>query len=198
LADPQRPAVQFAASPADTRPCAPHEFEESFRVWYRKVVREVMLAGATFHDAEDATMKAFGEMLRAVKPGKYSFAYARKAAINNFIKEKTRYGDRVTHRLDVPNHDQRDQGVEDHRLSEWESRRWREDVLSKLPPRQREVMECLDAGLDNKEIAQKLGMSNDAVRKSRSDARKSLQKLLLPDGEFRQPDSTRSFREGCR
>jgi hypothetical protein len=109
-----------------------------------------MRAGpATLHDAEDATMKAFGEMLRAVEPGKYSLAYVSKAAIHNFVKEKTRYGDRVRGRLDGPGHDQRAESAEDHALSEWEGERWCEDVLSELSPRQRQVMECLAAGLDN-------------------------------------------------
>ena len=189
MADPQRPAVQFAASAAaDTGPCPPREFEDSFKSWYWKVVGKVMRAGpATLHDAEDATMKAFGEMLRAVEPGKYSLAYVLKAAIHNFVKEKTRYGDRVRDRLDGPGYDQRAEGVEDHRLSEWEGERWCEDVLSKLSTRQREVMECLAAGLGNKEIARKLGMSDDAVRRNRSDACGSLRKLLLPDGEYRRP-----------
>jgi len=147
-----------------------------------------MRAGpATLHDAEDATMKAFGEMLRAVEPGEYSLAYAFKAARHNFLKEKTRHADRVRDRLDGPGHDQRAGGVEDRRLSEWEGERWCKDVLSKLPPRQREVMACFAADLDNKEIAGKLGMSDDAVRKNLSDARKSLRKLLRPDGEYRRP-----------
>lgn len=187
MADPQRPAVQLAASAAaDTRPCPPHEFEESFKSWYWKAVGKVMRAGpATLHDAEDATMKAFGEMLRAVEPGKYSLAYVLKAANHNFVKEKTRYGDRVRHRLDAPGPEPRAEGAEDHRLSEWEGERWCEDVLSKLSTRQREVMEFLAAGLHNKEIARELGMSDDAVRRNRSDACESLRKLLLRDGEYR-------------
>ena len=189
LADTQRPAVQFAVPvAAGTRSCAPDESAEALKAWFAKVVRELMLARrATRHDAEDATMKAIGEMLGAVEPGNYSLAYVRKAAANNFIKEQMRYGKRVSHRLDDPSHNQRTEGVADRRLSEWEGERWWEDVLSKLPPRQREVMECVGVGLGNKEIARELGMSADAVRRNRSDARKALRKLLLPDGEYRRP-----------
>lgn len=189
MADTRRPAAQFAVpAAASTRPSAPRESDESLKVWFDKVVRHVMRAEkATRHDAEDATMKAIGEMLRAVEPGRYSLAYVRKAAINNFIKEKTRYRDRVLLRLDDPNHDQGVEGVEDHRLSECEGKPWLEDAISKLPPRQREVMECFCAGLSTKEIARKLGMSDDAVRRNRSDACTSLRKLPRADGEYRQP-----------
>ncbi len=156
----------------------------------------MLRAGATtLADAEDAAMKAFEEMLRAEEPGRYSLAYMRKAAVNNFIKEKTRHGSRVRYSLDDPGHDQDAEGAEDHRLSEWESDRWREDALSLLPPRQRQVMERVGAGFDTKEIAQDLGMSADAVRRSRSDARKSLSKVLRPDGEYRRAAGPAAVRE---
>ena len=138
-------------------------------------------------------MKAFMEILHAVvvngaESSRYSLAYARRAAISNFIKEKTRHGDRVRdQRLDDPGHDQRIERVEDHRLCEWEGGRWLEDVLGRLPPRQREVMKCIGAGLGNKEVARRLGMSDDAVRRNRSDACASLRKILLRDGEYRRP-----------
>jgi RNA polymerase sigma factor (sigma-70 family) len=191
LADTQRPAAQFAIpAAAGAWPCAPGESEGPLKAWFDRVVGEVIRAGATTrHDAEDATMKAIGEMLRAVEPGNHSLAYVRKAAINNFIKEKTRYRGRVLLHLDDPHHDQRVEGVEDHRLSECERKAWLEDVLSKLPPRQREVMECYCAGLSNKEIARKLGKSDVAVRRNLSDARTSLRKLPRADGEYRQPSA---------
>lgn len=191
LADPQRPAVQPVASPAaDARPRAPYEFEESFKAWYRKLVLAVMVAGATLHDAEDAVSKAFERIAPTWKPEKYSVAYVKKAAINNFIKEKIRYGSRVTLCLDGPEHDEHDEGTEDYRLSEWEDEQWLKQILGKLPARQREVMECFVAGLDYKEITEQLDMSREAVRRNICDACKSLRKLLRADGEYRQPDST--------
>jgi RNA polymerase sigma factor (sigma-70 family) len=173
-----------AASLAD----APHESEELLRAWFDRVVREFTSKRiATRHDAEDATMKAIGEMLRAVEPGNRSLAYVRKAALNNVRKEQVRHGKRTSIRLDDPACDRRTEGVTDDRLSEWEGERWCDDVLSRLSPRQREVMECVTAGLDNREIARKLGVSTDVVRRAKSDACKEMRKFIRPDGEYRQP-----------
>jgi RNA polymerase sigma factor (sigma-70 family) len=142
---------------------------------------------AGWHDAEDATMKAIGEMLRAVKPGNRSLAYVRKAVRHNLIKEQTRYGKKTRDRLDDPACARRAEGVTDDRLSAWEGERWCDDALSRLSPRQREVMECVASGLDSKEIARKLGMSADAVRRNKSDACKAMRKFIRPDGEYRRP-----------
>jgi RNA polymerase sigma factor (sigma-70 family) len=154
--------------------------------WFHRVVRELTGKGrATRHDAEDATMKAIGEMLRAVEPGNRSLAYVRKAASNNLNKEQTRHGKKTRDRLDDPACDRRAGGVTDHRLSEWEDESWCDDALGRLSPRQREVMECVASGLDNKEIARKLGKSADAVRRNKSDACKAMRKFIRPDGEYR-------------
>jgi DNA-directed RNA polymerase specialized sigma24 family protein len=176
-----------AASLADT-PSARYQSGEPLNGWLQRVVRELMRAEkARPQDAEDAAMKAITDMLRAVEPGNHSLAYVRRAAVHNFVKEKTRYGDRVRDRLDDPGHSHAVEGVADRRLDEWEGERWCEDVLSGLPPRQREVMESLAVGLGNQEIARKLGTSDDAVRRNRSDACKALRKILGRDGEYRQP-----------
>jgi DNA-directed RNA polymerase specialized sigma24 family protein len=141
-------------------------------------------------------MQAFEEILRAGKRDTYSFAYMRKAAINNFVgeknREKTRHGGQVPYRLDDPDHDWCAGGAEDPRLSEWENERWRADILSELPPRQGEVMKRVAAGLGNREIAQELDLSDAVVRRRRCDALRSSRNILLPDGEYRQGTSTAS------
>jgi RNA polymerase sigma factor (sigma-70 family) len=185
LTDQQRLTVQFAAALApDTD--APREFEESFRAWFQKVAREVMRAGAkTREEAEDATMEAFREIINAGKPVRYTFAYVRTAAINNFRNEKKRYRARVVLGIDEPDDDHRLK-AEDRQLRECEGQLWLEDLFSELPPRQREVMECVAAGLSNEEIARKLGKSADAVRRSKSDACSALRKRIRSDGEYRR------------
>ena len=165
----------------------PHESEESLQAWFDQVVKELTSKRkASWHDAEDATMKAIGEMLRAVEPGSRSLAYVRKAASNNVSKEQTRHGKRTRDRLDDPACDLRAEGITDHRLSSWEGSNWCDDALSRLSPRQREVMECIAAGLNSKETARRLGMSADAVRRNKSDARKAMRKFIRPDGEYRR------------
>jgi hypothetical protein len=48
-------------------------------------------------------------------------------------------------------------------------------------------MESVAAGLSHEEIAQKLGISTTAVRKSKSDAYKAVQEFIRPDGEYKRP-----------
>lgn len=58
--------------------------------------------------------------------------------------------------------------------------------MSQLPAGQREVMELHCTGVsDDEEIAEKLGISVDAVRQRRSQARKALAKHLWPSGQRR-------------
>lgn len=191
MADPQPAAVRAVVSPAaDTRPPAPEGFEEFFRASFRQLVKTAMIWGATAEEAEDAASRTLAEMLPAWEAGKYSLAFARKAVVHNFIKEKTRGIRRVAQRLIDRGHVPHLEGVEDGRLHEWEDEQWVNDILSELPKAQREVMECIAKGMERDEIAEKLGMSRDAVRRNICDARPRLARLLHPDGEHRSLSRT--------
>jgi RNA polymerase sigma factor (sigma-70 family) len=188
VTEPQQAGTRASASPgADFRPLAPEGFEEFFRASFPELVKTAMTAGAEREEAEDAAAKTLAEMLPAWPVPGYPLAYARRAVVNNFIKDKTRGNRRVARRLINRGHVPHQEGAEDARLTARENDQWVADVLSVLPPEQRKVMECIARGLDREEIAEALGKSRAAVRRSLCDARARLAELLNPDGEPRQP-----------
>ncbi len=201
MTEPHQAEARASASPAaDSRPLAPEGFEEFFRASFRELVRTAMSAGAKPEEAEDAAAKALAEMLPAWPVPGHPLAYARRAVVNNFIKEKTRGNRRVAQRLIDRGHVPHREGAEDARLTAWEDDQWVASTLSVLPPEQRKVMECLARGLDREETAEVLGKSRETVRQGLRSARARLAELLNPDGEPRQPSpaTERSSREEAR
>ena len=197
---PQRPAPQSAPSPAaSTGPRGSQEVNELFNTWFRNAVRKVQRGNSavlSLEDAQDIVMDAFMDMVRALEPGDYSYAWLSKAAISNLLKhkekrekEKVRNGGQLPIRIDDRDDDSRAPGGGDPRLGEFESALWRDEVFSRLPPKQREVMACFAADFDDTKTARTLGISEEAVRKSRSAARESLRKIILPDGRYRNPSA---------
>ena len=195
MVEPNQTAVsQSAASPIPEiwSPAPPAGFEEFFCSSFRELVRAAMYAGATLDEAEDAASKTLMEMLRRWKRCEPSLAYARKAVVHNFIKDKTRGTRRVARRLIEQGHISRQEGAEDHRLIAWEDEEWVTHVLSSLPAAQREVMELIAQGLDRDEIAETLSKTKEAIRRNICDARARLARELNPAGEHRQdPDNQR-------
>ena len=184
----QQDRTRASASPAaDPSPLAPEGFEDFFRAHYRDLVRTVMTVGAKPEEAEDAAAKALIEMLPAWPMPGCPLAYARRAVVSNFIKDKTRGNRRVARRLSDRGHVPHQEGVEDTRLTAREDEQWVADVLRLLPPEERKVMACIAEGLDREEIAEKLGKSRATIRQSLRSARRRLIELLSPNGEPRQP-----------
>ena len=202
MVEPQQAAPRaVAASPgADTWSPAPAGFERFFRASFPELVRTAMTAGATKEEAEDATAKTLAEMLPAWPVGDQPLAYARRAVVHNFIKDKTRGPRRVARRLVDRGHVPHQEDTEDSRLTALEDDEWVADVLSVLPPAQREVMECIARGLHRDEIPETLGKTKDAVRRNLCDARARLAEVLHPTGERKQPGHTtaRATREEAR
>lgn len=193
--------TRASASPAaEPSTLAFEGFEEFFRASFRDVVKTAMIAGARFEDAEDAAAKALAGMLLAWPMPGCPLAYARRAVVSNFIKDKTRGNRRVARRLVERGHVPHQEGAEDARLTAWEHDQWVTDVLGVLPPEQRKVMECIAHGLDREEIAEELGKSLETIRRHLCSARARLAELLNPDGEPRPPShaKARSPRKGLR
>jgi RNA polymerase sigma factor (sigma-70 family) len=174
-------AAHAAASPHNlTAPCG---FEAFYRVSYREVVKAAMIAGATLTEAEDAASTTYLGMLERWPVNGAPLRYARKAAVHNFIKDRTRGNSRVAQRLiERGPASVRQEGTEDAALRALEGRDWIGDVLSELSIGQREVMERITDGLDYDEIAAELGKSNEAIRRRVSDARRRLVQILNRDG----------------
>jgi RNA polymerase sigma factor (sigma-70 family) len=184
-----------ASSAAGTTLLAPAGFPEFFRASFRELVRAAITAGATLEEAEDAASKTLEEMLPGWTVRQYSLAYARKAVVHNFIKDKTRGTGRIARRLiDWGYVVQQEEGAEDTRLTRLEDDEWVADVLTCLPPAQREVMECIARGLDRNEIAETLGKSKAAIRRLLCDARTRLASELNRDGEHKHQHGRKEAR----
>ena len=181
-------AAQAVASsfPEIWPPAAPDGFEEFFRESFRELVRTAMYAGATRQEGEDAAAKTLMEMLRRWDTCKRSLAYARKAVVHNFIKDKTRGTRRVAQRLIEQGHISHQEGAEDSQLTACEDEEWIVHMLSGLPPAQREVMELIAKGLDRDDIAETLGKTKEAIRRNLCDARVRLSRELNANGNHRQ------------
>ena len=158
--------------------------------WFAKAVRTVYRMDTdTRQDLEDAAGMAIEDMVRAVKPSASSYAYVRRATGSNLKKvarkRRTQHGGQEPEWLDDPK-SLVSPHFEDSRLNEREGESWCEDLLGLLTPHQREVMKVAMSGFGNKEIALKLGVSPDAVRRTRCDVRSDVKRKLFPGGEYKR------------
>jgi RNA polymerase sigma factor (sigma-70 family) len=154
-------------------------FGDFFRDAYQPLVRDVIFAGATPDEAEDAVSAAMVEVLRRWDAITNPRAYARRAAINNMIKNRQRGLRRIVERGDVPPEGELDPG-----LLVWEQQEWVTLLLKSLAPAQRQVLACMVDMFTPQEIARLLGKTEAAVRQSLRAARQRLAACL---GE---PDAT--------
>ncbi len=167
------PARQHAAEAAP-----PSGFAGFFRSSYRQVVQTVIYAGATETEADEAAAAAMEEVLRRWDQVSSPLAYARKAAVSHFLKEKERGNERIRHRL-AGLAEATPDGALDPRLTVWEDSQWVEQLLSSLPSAQREVMAFIIDGFAPTEVAALLGKTPEAVRQNLKAARSRLTFMLL-------------------
>jgi DNA-directed RNA polymerase specialized sigma24 family protein len=118
-------------------PALPSDFESFFRADYLEALRIVLYVGATMQEAEDAVQIAMEEA--PAGPGWIAnrSAYARRAAVSNFLKEKARGLDRIRGRLERADAG-RSAGA-DHGLTVWEDGQWVKQLLESLPAAQRKT-----------------------------------------------------------
>jgi DNA-directed RNA polymerase specialized sigma24 family protein len=155
----------------------PEGFAGFFRTGYRELLKTALYAGATRHEADEASAVAMSEVLRRWGEIDNPLAYARRAVVSNFIKEKTRDLDRVRRRQVERSAGTAD-GREDPDLTVWEDREWVMQMLLSLPAGQRNVMAFIVDGFAPIEIAALLGRSPAAIRQSLHDARRRLIEAL--------------------
>ena len=192
MVQPHQAAVTAAGRGAE--PPAPEGFEDFFHDAWRELIRHAMIVGATRDEAEDAASQTLLEMLRKWPVRPHPLAYARRAVVSNYIKARTRGHQRIAQRFIERGHVLYQEGAEDTRLTASEDSEWAADVLSLLPPAQREVMERIVQGYSRDEIPAVLGKSSEAVRRNLCDARARLSQLLYPDGEFKPARSRKEAR----
>jgi RNA polymerase sigma-70 factor (ECF subfamily) len=151
--------------------------EEFFRKNYRNLLTITMYAGATQEEAKDAANGAMEDLVanwdRPEDPIRDPLKWARKAAISHFLQEKTRGMDRDRHRM-VQKGAGTPDGGHDEEVLLWENRRWVEQILEALPPKQREAMTLITEGFKPAEIAALLGRTPGAVRQNLLEARRRL------------------------
>lgn len=161
------------------------DFENFYRSSYRLLLRDVIFAGGNPHEAEDALSAALVDVFqrwdRIVSP----YAYARRAAISNLIKNRQRGLPRVRDRLiehgAVPGAQEQDLA-----LTAWEDQEWVMQLLDSLPEAQREVLACMIDELTRQEIAQLLGKSEAAVRQNLCAARARLASWLAQGNHWEE------------
>lgn len=163
----------------------PPEFAGFFRSEYRKLMMTAMSVGATLEEARDAAASAMEEVLRRWNEIDAPLAYAKRATLSNFYKEKERGLDRTRSRLKQGAEARRD-GAEDPGLNIWEDEQWVTQILDSLPPAQRAVLALVVDGFTPTEIAQMLGKTADAVRQNLHAARTRLTLTLLDQDQVTQ------------
>jgi RNA polymerase sigma factor (sigma-70 family) len=156
-------------------------FGEFFRDAYQPLVRDVIFAGATIDEAEDAVAAAMVEVLKRWDAIGNARAYARRAAINNMIKSRQRGLSRISERL-IERGDVMTDGDLDPGLLVWEQREWVTLLLKSLPPAQREVLACMVDMFTPQEIARLLGKNEAAIRQNLCAARRKLARRLGETG----------------
>ncbi len=157
-------------------------FGEFFRDAYQPLVRDVIFAGGSPDEAEDAVSAAMVEVLRRWDAIENPRAYARRAAINNMVKARQRGLQRIRERL-VERGDYPADGDLDPGLLIWEQTEWLTLLLKSLAPAQRQVLACMVDSVPPQEIAQVLGKTEEAVRQNLRAARKKLASRLGETGD---------------
>jgi RNA polymerase sigma factor (sigma-70 family) len=160
----------------------PLEFEDFYRDSFRPLMKILMYAGATWHEAEDAVQDAMQELHQRWPEIEHPHAYARRAVRSSFLKirdgERRRRGKEQVSAGDYENENGNENGNQD--LTIWEDQQWVKQLLASLPPSQREVMTFVCDGFKPIEIARILGKTPNAVRQTLHAVRRRLMPALTP------------------
>lgn len=177
---------------------APPGYTEFFRGTNRDLRKFAMYVGATRDEAKDAAASALAEVLARWGQIDDPLAYAKRAVVSNFLKDKTRNLERTRRRM-VERSAGTATGREDSRLTFWEDREWVMQMLRSLPAGQREVMAFVVDGFKPTEIAALLGKSPEAVRDRLRDARRRLEQRYWQElADSDDPDAAGSPRKEAR
>jgi RNA polymerase sigma-70 factor (ECF subfamily) len=158
---------------------------------YRYFLMAPIALGATVDDAYEAVQAAVADMLekdtwsRLTRNPK---AWVRKAVRHAYYdQQKKRRRHREVENLPPPSGSYLDGSP-----NVWEDWQWVAQMLSTLPPAQREVFELVLAELDAKEIVDLLGKTPATIRQNLAHARRRLKANL---GEDHQIDPTKKQRK---
>ena len=170
------PTNDGGTAAAATRHITPREFEAFYAIQYPKLVKILMVMGATLEEAEDAAQQALKDFFRRARARRGASSntggYACVAAIRYFLKQRERDRDRLPREL-RGGHLTRSVCLDDD-LAALEGEQWVEDVLVTLTPAQRDVIRLVMAGASTHEIAAELGKTDATVRQLRKTGRDRL------------------------
>jgi RNA polymerase sigma-70 factor (ECF subfamily) len=141
----------------------------------------VRYCGADPHEAEDAASAAVLDVLGRWADLENPVQYAHRAAVNFFLKERTRGHERLRRRLVAWGHGLPEAVIDDG-LSDWEAGQTVVGLLRELPKKQKTIMALIVDGHTTEQIAALLRSSPATVRKNVQWARESLRRLLRPEG----------------
>jgi RNA polymerase sigma factor (sigma-70 family) len=177
----------------------PPELVAFLRDRYRELMRIAMYAGATEDQAHDAVQDALIEVAKRWRTIGDPMPYARSAVINNVRRirrsERSRLARQNTYLVQNFERPPDEPNV-------WDDRDVVEEMLSKLTPDQREIVQLLLEELSPAEVANMLGRSYDAVRSALTAMRKRLRAAgyeprprTKKPGKTHRPSSEFSSRE---
>jgi RNA polymerase sigma factor (sigma-70 family) len=160
---------------ATVAPITPEQLEEFYTAQYLRLVKVLVLLGATVQEAEDAVQKAMLDLWMRCRSGQtpeHPVAYVQRAAFRFFVKERQRERERLPREL---------QGghlvIEAHLddgLEELEDNQFIEHLLEFVTPVQRSVIKLIMDGLSTHEIAVELDKSDANVRQHLKNGRDRL------------------------
>lgn len=166
MTTPPPPATSL---PASRRNAA---FATWFRGNYGNLMADLMRVGANFDEAQEHAAEAATDLFKAWETVEHPRAWARQAAIHYLIKSRERGQQRLKERLIQTG--QVTSAREDRRLTAWEDQEWVMDLLTSLPPAQKEVIACVVDHFSPAEIAKLLGKTPATIRRALADARQRL------------------------
>jgi RNA polymerase sigma factor (sigma-70 family) len=156
-------------------PMTQERLEAFYTAEYPKLVKTLVVLGATIEEAEDATQRAMMDLVRRSRTAAvpdHPATYVQRAAVHLFIKERQRERERLPREL-RGGHLVIDEQLDD-RLSAPENEQYIEYLLECLTPTQRTVIKQVMKGLSTREIAEELGKSGEIIRQHLKNARDRL------------------------
>lgn len=186
---------------ASAQPMTPERLEAFYTAEYPRLVKTLVVFGATVEEAEDAAQKAmadFTKRSRTEQAPAHPAAYVQRAAINFFVKERQRDRERLPREL-RGGHLVIEAHLDDG-LTAGEGEQYVERLLECLSPTQRKVIRLVMDGWSTREIAEELGKSAENVRQHLKNGRDLLR--LRPEiialAPKKPPDQSPADHDGAR
>lgn len=156
-------------------PMTLEQLEAFYTAEYPKMVKILVVLGATIEEAEDATQKAMMDLVRRSRTAAvpdHMVTYVQRSAVHFFIKERQRERERLPREL-RGGHLVIDEQLDD-RLSTSEDEQFIEYLLEYLTSTQRTVIKLVMQGLSTREITEELGKSGENIRQHLKNSRERL------------------------